>query len=979
MERNDQETAPSPGRSFDGAGVLRITQLEMTKILKIGTWNVRTLYEAGKTHNLIREMKRLDIQILGVSETHWLGSGCFEIEDHTIYFSGAEDGPHQKGVAIICDKSTTKAVKAFVPLSERAMMIQLAAHPFDINVIQVYAPTADKDDVQLEDFYGQAESLLKTCRNHDVTFMIGDMNAKVGNGPTGTVAGPFGLGEQNDRGERLTQFCQEQQLIIMNTWFQLPKRRLYTWKAPSDSRELIVRNQIDYIMVKKRFRNAVKNVKTYPSADANTDHVLLAAKVKIRLKKVNTTSKQFINTLKLQQTEARQKVKESISHKLREISEQEIENNDVEESSTRFKNIILQSAEEVLGKRERKKKNAWITEEILELMDERREQKNKDEQKYREIQKKIKKAVKKAKEEYYLKSCEEIEGLIEKHDEFHLHKKLKETAGIYRPRKPYIMRNSDGDIILEEESMIKEWTNYIETLFEDERESVAVNEGEGLEILQSEVETAIKNAPTRKAPGPDGMIAELLKVLDEQSIRKLTRLYNKIYASGTIPEEWLRSKFITIPKKQKTKSCNDFRLISLMSHLLKVLLRIIQRRMAKKCEEKMSREQFGFRPGMGTREALYCLQVLLQKCREFRKKVFACFIDFEKAFDKVQHGKLAESLKRIGLDDWDIRLIVNLYWKQTAFVEIGNTESQQIPIKRGVRQGCVLSPMLFNIYSEEIFVEALEDQPVGVRIGGEIINNIRYADDTVLLAESMSDLQILLNRVSGTSEKYGLKINIGKTKMMIISKDGAENAQLELSGEHIERVQHFKYLGAWTNEDMNPDEEIKIRIALAKDAFSSWHKVLTSRDLCVQLRLKILKCYVWSRLLYGCETWTLKTVMMNRIEAFEMWCYRRMLKIAWTEKVRNTEILERIEKERELLTTIKKRKMQYLGHILRGPKYELLQTIMYGRIEGKRWIGRKNLSWLRNIRQWTNMSPEEIFHAARDREQWKRIVEMTTA
>lgn len=287
--------------------------------------------------------------------------------------------------------------------------------------------------------------------------------------------------------------------------------------------------------------------------------------------------------------------------------------------------------------------------------------------------------------------------------------------------------------------------------------------------------------------------------------------------------------------------------------------------------------------------------------------------------------------------------------------------------------------MLFNIYSEEIFVEALEDQPVGVRIGGETINNIRYADDTALLAESMSDLQMLLNRVSEASEKYGLKINIGKTKMMIISKDGAENAQLELSGEHIERVQHFKYLGAWMNEDMNPDEEIKSRIALAKDAFSSWHKVLTSRDLCVQLRLKILKCYVWSRLLYSCETWTLKTAMMKKIEAFEMWCYRRMLQIAWTEKVRNTEVLERIEKERELLTTIKKRKMQYLGHILRGPKYELLQTIMYGRIEGKRWIGRKSLSWLRNIRQWTNMSPEELFHAARDREQWKRIIEMTTA
>lgn len=127
----------------------------------------------------------------------------------------------------------------------------------------------------------------------------------------------------------------------------------------------------------------------------------------------------------------------------------------------------------------------------------------------------------------------------------------------------------------------------IEKLFEDERESVTIIEGEGLEILQSEVETVIKNVPVRKALGPDGMIAELLKVLDEHSIRKLMSLYNRIYNTRIIPEEWLRSKFIT-------KSCNDFRLISLMLHLLKILLRIIQKRISKKCEGgKLSHSRCG--------------------------------------------------------------------------------------------------------------------------------------------------------------------------------------------------------------------------------------------------------------------------------------------------------------------------------------------------------------------------------------------------
>ena len=940
------------------------------------------MYEL-KTHNLIHKMKRLDVQILGVSETHWLGSGCFEIEDYTVYFSGAEDGPHQRGVAMVCDKETAGAVEAFVPLSERSMMIRFAAHPFNINIIQAYAPTADKEEAEIETFYEELNTLLKMCKNHEITLIVGDMNAKVGEGPTGSVAGRYGLGEQNERGERLIQFCEEHNFIITNTWFQLPKRRLYTWKAPADNNNTRIRNQIDYIMMKRRFRNAVKSVKTYPGADIYSDHVLLSAEIKIRLKRVKKIRKQFLNTLKLDQPEYRRKVKESINNKLMELAIHDIRNNEVDESSKNFREKILQPTEDILGHSRKRGKNPWITQEILDLIDERRKHKATNEQEYRRVQKLVKKAVKQAKEKWHQKSCEEIEELIEKHDEFQLHKKLKETAGTYKLKPAYIMRDDDDHIVTGEHEQTKIWAEYIDELFNDNRREpprkTENEESSGLEILQSEVEAALKKAPSRKAPGPDGVIAELLKLLNEDNIKKLTLIYNEIYRRGIIPEEWLQSKFIPIPKKAKTKSCGDFRLISLMSHLLKILLRIILRRIPSKCEEMISKEQYGFRPGMRTREALYRAQLLLQKCREFRKPVYACFIDFEKAFDRVQHEKLIQILKKIGLDEWDTGLITDLYWKQTAFVQVGGAKSNKILIKRGVRQGCILSPLLFNIYSEQIFAEALEEQKIGIRIGGEIINNIGYADDTVLLAESMPDLQKLLIDVNDACNRYGLAINIGKTKWMIVSKERIDNVQLELNNKIIERVPRFKYLCAWINENMDPDEEIKIRIALAKSTFCSWSKVLTSRWLSMPLRLRMLKCYVWTRLLYGCETWTLKTAIMNRLEAFEMWSYRRILKISWTEKVRNVDVLKRMEKERELLATNKRRKLEYLGHVLRGPKYELLQTIMYGRIEGKRWIGRKAMSWLRNLRMWTNLTPEELFHSARDRDKWRNIVHSAVA
>ena len=143
-------------------------------------------------------------------------------------------------------------------------------------------------------------------------------------------------------------------------------------------------------------------------------------------------------------------------------------------------------------------------------------------------------------------------------------------------------------------------------------------------------------------------------------------------------------------------------------------------------------------------------------------------MDYQKAFDKVQHGKLVEILRKVGLDERDLRIIVNLYCGQTASIRREAEDSDVIEIQRGVRQGCVLSPLLFNLYSEEIFKEALDDIELGVSVNGQRLNNIRYADDTVVFADNIEGLQELMTRVKDTSEKYGLTLNIDKTKFMII-------------------------------------------------------------------------------------------------------------------------------------------------------------------------------------------------------------------
>ncbi|KAK9411278.1 hypothetical protein NXF25_002453 [Crotalus adamanteus] len=145
-----------------------------------------------------------------------------------------------------------------------------------------------------------------------------------------------------------------------------------------------------------------------------------------------------------------------------------------------------------------------------------------------------------------------------------------------------------------------------------------------------------------------------------------------------------------------------------------------------------------------------------------------CFIDFKKAFDKIRNSKLLEILKQGGLDHKDIQIIKNLYWHQVANVRLGQKYSADAEIRRRVRQGCILSPLLFNIHSESIFNEALENIDAGIKVNGVWINNLRYADDTVLLANKHEDLQLLINRVTEISGKYGLKLNTSKTKIMVV-------------------------------------------------------------------------------------------------------------------------------------------------------------------------------------------------------------------
>ena len=165
--------------------------------------------------------------------------------------------------------------------------VRFQGKPFNVTVIQVYAPTSNAEEAEVEWFYEDLQDLLELTPKNDVLFIIGDWNAKVGSQETSGVTGKFGLGVQNEAGQRLIEFCQENALVIANTFFQQHKRRLYTWTSP-DGQHL---NQTDYILCSQRWRSSIQSAKTRPGADCGSDHELLIAKFRLKLKKAGKTTR----------------------------------------------------------------------------------------------------------------------------------------------------------------------------------------------------------------------------------------------------------------------------------------------------------------------------------------------------------------------------------------------------------------------------------------------------------------------------------------------------------------------------------------------------------------------------------------------------------------------------------------------------------------------------------------------------------------
>ncbi|KAK3556526.1 hypothetical protein QTP70_009073 [Hemibagrus guttatus] len=305
-------------------------------------------------------------------------------------------------------------------------------------------------------------------------------------------------------------------------------------------------------------------------------------------------------------------------------------------------------------------------------------------------------------------------------------------------------------------------------------------------ITQAEVTEVVQQLLGGKAPGVDEIRLDYLKSLDVVGLSWLTRLCNIAWWSGTVPLDWATGVVVPLFKKGDRRVCSNYRGITLLSLPGKVYSRVLERRVRPLIEPQIQEEQCGFRPSRGTLDQLYTLHRVLESSWEFAQPVHMCFVDLEKAFDRVPCGILWEVLWEYRVHGPLLRAVRSLYNRSRSLVRIASCRSDLFPVHVGLRQGCPFSPVLFIVFMDRIsrHSQGLE----GVRFGDH-----RISQD-VLLAPSSLDLQHALGRFAAECETAGMRVSTSKSEAMVLDRKKVA-CTLQVGGEVLPQVEEFKYRG----------------------------------------------------------------------------------------------------------------------------------------------------------------------------------------
>jgi hypothetical protein len=442
-------------------------------------------------------------------------------------------------------------------------------------------------------------------------------------------------------------------------------------------------------------------------------------------------------------------------------------------------------------------------------------------------------------------------------------------------------------------------------------------------------------------------------------------LIRTIWEKEEVPKEWGGGLLVPLFKSGSKEDPDNYRGIALLNVTCKVLTSLLNDRVSRIAEKKLLEEQAGFRSGRGTTDQLFSLRQVIEKHIEHNNPLCMAFVDLKKAYDSVSRPLLLDILRAEGLPKKLVSLIEKLYEKTTLRVRLRGQIGRQVQISSGVRQGCVLSPVLFNLflnYLLKTILPELEERGVLLqyRIGNSLFKldvheelqekkmwGFLYADDLVLLAETKQKLHDSLRLFDTLMTRAGMELSISKTKTLrsTISCD-SESLNFDLGSRGIvNEVSEFKYLGSIVSAEGSLSSEISSRIAKAGGAFAVLKRsVFSVRSISREVKLKVYSASVLSVLLYGCETWNCTVADVQRLEVFHNRCLRCICGLSKLSHVTNFD-LKKLTGQKSIQSLIMTSRLRWLGHVMRMSAGRAPKQILFSRLATSRPQGKPRQRW----------------------------------
>ena len=995
-------------------------------MVKVCTVNVGTL--KGKSREVVDMLNRRGVDICCLQETRYRNQGCTVFgkndDKYKFWYSGSDDGVG--GVGIMVKSIMTESVIEVVRFSDRVIKLTLVLGGDLWHIFSVYAPQVGRSAQEKQAFWDSLEDEVGRIPDGEGLLIGGDMNGHIGRDITGydEEIGLYGYGDRNEEGEMVLNMCKNHGLRVLNTLFRKEREKLITYKSGQ------AETQIDLILMRDKRGAKVSDCCVIPGEACLTQHRLVRAKINIRNhSKFKVHVQKRIKMWKLKDPELRERYERKLAEYL---------DTTTESSLTKLKDGIMTVGAEICGvttgRRGRQRETWWWNPVVQSALQEKkvafkvwqRSRNATDRVLYREKCRNAKRSVAVAKQEAWQEWSTQLNSAEGRNKMFRMAAQMrKDRQDISGTR---FIKGNDGNIVVDETEVRKRWKDYFDTLLNEEYpnffEEVEQVEGPIEDFTLAEIQNAVKAMKNKKAPGPSGLSSEMLKLGGETCLNELHRIFQQIVLTERCPTEWQDSETVVLFKgKGDPLDCSKYRGLRLLEHSMKIFEKLLDDKIRRIM--KISNCQFGFRKGKSCNDAIFITRTLQAKYLEKKRKLHHVFIDLEKAFDRIPRKAIAWALRRQGVPERLIRLVMMLYNGSKSRIRVAGGLSDVFEIGVGVHQGSVLSPLLFIIIMEEATKSCASGGPW----------ELLYADDLVLTAESKSELEQKFRAWKSHMEGRGLKVNVAKTKYLITGDEEAEPVEmgrypcgvcgrgvgvnsrlcircqkwchkrcsglrsltavedficpscsrvrpvggtvdLVVDDEVVERVKDFRYLGDVLGSEGGSDRALKSR---TRAAWSKWKEIsglLLNKGIPLKSRASVYAACIRSVLLYGTETWSFTKRQEELIRSCDRRFLRYMAGVRLSDRTPSEEIgrwcgLEQLDIE------IRRRRLRWFGHVKRREVGDCLGDVLRMEVSGSRPRGRPKKSWMDNVKEdlrKLNLREDDAY----DRDYWRAVIKRQT-